>query len=408
MKILAISQVYWPDTASVSQHLTDLLEALVECGSEVTVISSRNDYESPEKRYSQAEVQNNVKIIRVWGTRFGKGTKIGRVIDFFTFYASLSARLISFNKANYDVLLGLTAPPLVSYLGAIIAKFKQKMFIYWTMDLQPELSIVAGYINENSMAAKSLQRKGDYVFNNSDLIITLDKYMKRHIENRLRQKVKMQVIPVWPVMSDRYTGNRMENPFRLEHGFEDKIVIMYSGNHSVMHPITTLLDAAVLLKNDSRFLFVHIGGGVRLSEVKQYQEEHELENVMILPYQPRDQIKYSLGSADIQVVTMGNDSVGYAHPNKIYGSMFIGKPMLYIGPSQSHASDILSNCEGNIIVEHGESHKLVNALTQFAEEGNNSKNLIGKTNQAFAERHFHPAVLLKRMVTSIESVAHVE
>ena len=28
MKIVCISQVYWPDTASVAQHLVDLLQAL--------------------------------------------------------------------------------------------------------------------------------------------------------------------------------------------------------------------------------------------------------------------------------------------------------------------------------------------------------------------------------------------
>ena len=51
---------------------------------------------------------------------------------------------------------------------------------------------------------------------------------------------------------------------------------MYSGNHSVMHPLTTLLDAAVRLKEDGRFLFVHIGGGVRLQEVRELSLIHIL------------------------------------------------------------------------------------------------------------------------------------
>ena len=48
MKIVCISQVYWPDTASVAQHLVDLLQALSDHGHDVTVITSRHNYEHPE------------------------------------------------------------------------------------------------------------------------------------------------------------------------------------------------------------------------------------------------------------------------------------------------------------------------------------------------------------------------
>ena len=49
----------------------------------------------------------------------------------------------------------------------------------------------------------------------------------------------------------------------------------------------------------------------------------------------------SLGSADIQVVVLGDGQVGYTHPNKVYGALFLGKPIIYIGPKESHVSDIL-------------------------------------------------------------------
>lgn len=51
MKIICISQVYWPDTASVAQHLVDLLQALSGQGHEITIITSRHNYEHPEIIY---------------------------------------------------------------------------------------------------------------------------------------------------------------------------------------------------------------------------------------------------------------------------------------------------------------------------------------------------------------------
>lgn len=53
MKILAISQAYWPDTASISQHLTDLSVELSRKGHDVSIITSCNDYENPNIKYKK-------------------------------------------------------------------------------------------------------------------------------------------------------------------------------------------------------------------------------------------------------------------------------------------------------------------------------------------------------------------
>ena len=206
----------------------------------------------------------------------------------------------------------MTSPPLLSYIGVKVARLKNMKFVYWAMDLQPELSLVANYLKEGSFAARILQKRGDFIFKNADKIVALDKFMQYHIVTRGAIPInKVDIIPVWPVLSKNFEGERLRNPFRLQNGFGDKTVIMYSGNHSVMHPLTTLLEAAIVLKDDPRFLFVHIGSGVNLKEVSLYKDLHSLNNIVILPYQPRESIHISLASADIQVVSLGNGCVGF-------------------------------------------------------------------------------------------------
>lgn len=407
LKILAISQVYYPDTASVSQHLTDLLENLSNKGHDVTVLSSKRDYENSKISYPKYEVINNVKIHRITNTSFGKKNKISRLIDFFTFNVLIFIKLLFIKNNNFNLIIGMTSPPLLSYIGLKLAIFKKIKFVYWTMDLQPELSIVANYINDGSKAAHLLQKRGDYIFKFSDKIITLDSFMKKHIINRIgKVKKNIDIIPVWPVLNKLYVGERLSNPFRVQNNFKDKIVIMYSGNHSVMHPLTTLLDAAVILRHDPRYLFVHIGGGVKLKEVIEYKEKYNLKNILTLPYQPRENIHISLASADIQVVSLGDNCSGFTHPNKIYGSMFVGKPILYIGPHDSHISEILDKCPGNISVRHGETNLLVESLISFSKKSEQDINLIGHNNKIFANKFFHPKKLIKKMIKSIESVVN--
>ena len=212
-KVIALSQVYWPDTASVAQHLSDLMEKLANKDNDVNVISSQFNYENTAVQYKSFEIHNDVKIHRVRNTGFGKSSIFFRIIDFLTFNILMAIRLLQLGQRD-DIVIGLTSPPLVSFLGIIISKMLRMKYIYWTMDLQPELSVTAGYLNRNSFIAKALQFMGDLIFRYSDLIIVLDKYMRNHVVNRGGNPDKISIIPVWPAMKSIYSGTRKNNPWR--------------------------------------------------------------------------------------------------------------------------------------------------------------------------------------------------
>ena len=294
-------------------------------------------------------------------------------------------------------MIGMTSPPLISYFGLYWARRKQIKFFYWVMDLQPELAIASGMIRKGSLVARVTENIGNYIIRNSDSVIVLDKYMQEYLLKRGRQKGNLYKLPVWPVIEKPYSGTRNENPFRVEHQFGERIVVMYSGNHSRIHPLDTLLQAILKLKDDHDFVFVFIGEGVRKKDVKDFAAKHSLKNIVQLPYQPRHNIHNSLGSSDLQVVIMGENQVGYTHPNKIYGAMFIGKPILYIGPSPSHISEILQDIEGNIMVHHDQVEVLVEKLSLLKSFGLNRLEYIGNQNRVIAENQFDPRKLKSAM-----------
>ena len=90
--------------------------------------------------------------------------------------------------------------------------------------------------------------------------------MQARLESKLKRPAEdlrspIQVIPPWPMDDYLETVAHSENSFRKEQDWEDKFVVMHSGNHSLVHPLDTILDAADALKGDPRFVFVFIGGG---------------------------------------------------------------------------------------------------------------------------------------------------
>lgn len=401
MKILFITQVFYPDTVSVSQHLWDLAEYLQKNGHEISVFTSKYPYEEKNTKYPDFEVINGVEIYRIGQTKLGKGNPFFRIIDFFTFSFNIGVKLLFVKKNKFDVILGTTVPPLLSFLGVVISKFNKIPFYYWVMDLQPELSIASHLIKKDSLTAKFFTIIGNYSIKKSKKIVSLDKFMTDYLIGRGAKKNDIYTIPVWPVIDMIYEGKRNENPFRIENDFGDKIVIMYSGNHAYVHPLDTLLNVAKLLSNDKRFLFVFVGGGVRKKDVSDFKVKNKLQNIIQLPFQPRENIHNSLGASDVQVVIMGDNQVGFTHPNKIYGAMFVGKPILYIGPKLSHVTEIISDLNGNIIADHNDENTILNGLLEFSNLNDSQKGEIGLNNLKYVKDNFSPMILKNKMLEAI-------
>lgn len=401
MNIVILTQVYFPDTVSVAQHLSDLCKHLVARGHHVTVITSRVGYDSGEV-FKSLEVDGNLTIKRVWQTKFGKKFIILRAVNFLTFNLSLMAMAILLPKGEVDRIVGTTSPPFSAIVGIILSKIKKAPYYFWIMDLQPELSIASGVIRKQSLLAKIFTFLGNFAIRSSTKIFSLDRFMTQYLVSRGGDIDRISEIPVWPVSENEYQGKRSNNPFRVESGFGEKLVVMFSGNHAHVHPMDTLLAACIELSENTNLLFAFVGGGIRREQVTQCKKKHNLFNILQFPFQPRSTFHISIAASDIQVVIMGNGQVGYTHPNKIYGAMFLGKPILYIGPEVSHVSDILKKTIGNISVQHGEVEKLVRELKTFSRLDKSEILRIGAENKRYAQANFSPDVLIKKMVNCIE------
>jgi hypothetical protein len=102
VKILIISQVFWPDTASTAQHLADLAEELVLENHQVDVLSSRHAYENPSHIFPSKENYVGVRIFRIKNTGLGKKNFLSRGIDFLSFNLLLAFRLAKIRRKHYD------------------------------------------------------------------------------------------------------------------------------------------------------------------------------------------------------------------------------------------------------------------------------------------------------------------
>jgi hypothetical protein len=237
--------------------------------------------------------------------------------------------------------------------------------VYWAMDLNPDQIIMMGKIKCNSLPARVLEAINRQILKQSDRIFTLDRFMAARLLMRGDYAAKISVLPPWSHEVPMAGASLEKNPFRQRHGLDDKFIVMYSGNHSYANPLTTLLRAAVHYKNDPKLCFLFVGGGSAKKEIEDTINEHNLKNIISLPYEPLSGIGNSLSAADVHVVSLGDNMVGIIHPCKIYGAMAAGRPILFFGPTPSLVSDILDNNDIGWKVSHGDVQTAISVLDRI-------------------------------------------
>ncbi len=360
---LIISQVYVPDPASVGQHVADAAAEMARRGYRTIVYTSARGYDDPSRRYPSREVHEGVDVRRLPLSSFGKSSIAVRLLaqSIFVVQAILRGLL---TRGLCGVMVS-TSPPFCGIAGVVVSRIRRVPVKYWLMDLNPDQMVAMKLLPEQSLAVRIFEALNRSILGLATETVVLDRFMAERVRRKLPGvESQLEVMPPWPHEDRLDNISHANNPFRAAQVPPGRFVIMYSGNHSPANPLKTLLDAAERLQRDPRLLVLCIGSGGGKKEVED-RIAAGARNIVSLPYQPLDQLRFSLSAADVHVVSIGDDVVGIVHPCKVYGAMAVSRPILLLGPSPSHISDLI---EGHLIgwqIGHGDVDGAVRVLREI-------------------------------------------
>lgn len=349
--VLVISQVYVPDPASVGQHVADAAAEMVRRGYRVVVYASARGYEDPSRRYPSRETVDGVEVRRLPLSSFGKSSIAVRLLAQCIFLVQAIVRGL-FTRGLCSVLVS-TSPPFCGIAGVAIGRLRGVPVKYWLMDLNPDQMVAMRLLRDGSPPVRLFDAFNRAILRQAADIVVMDRFMRERVMRKADVGHKIEVMPPWPHEDRLERLAHADNPFRRQHVPDGRFVLMYSGNHSPANPLTTLLRASERLRDDPRLLLMFIGGGGGKKEVDARVASGQ-PNIVSLPYQPLDQIRFSLPAADAHVVSIGDEVVGIVHPCKVYGAMAVGRPILALGPTPSHVVDLIEQHGIGWHVEHGD------------------------------------------------------
>jgi len=329
-KILIHTLIFSPDGVSTAYIYKDIALAFKKSGYDVVVLSTTPHFNLVDEQLAEQPLKwgvwgiykksifNEIPVYHVPQKKFY--STILRLIGF-VYWHTISFLMGLFIR-DVDVILSPSPPLTIGFLNLLLGKIKKCKVVYNVQEIYPDI------LGKSSGLVFNLLSKIEHkVYNCSDAVTTIDKVFYDTIVNRFIDKRKLHITP-------NFVDIELYKPFTSTDVLDknlfpknNNIKLLYAGNIGHAQSWEPLIELAKKTKEQNIDYYV-IGEGVKKSYVEKQKIANKLDNIHILPYQPRHLMPSIIAYSDIQFIFMDPNMDMQGFPSKVYTIMACGKPLL--------------------------------------------------------------------------------
>lgn len=395
MRVTIVNLFYPPDLAPSAHLAASLADHRATLGDDVTVVSGTGSYlggserDGPPSEVSERPGDpSEPQVIRLWTPSLGKASVTRRMGDYVAFLVGAVARLLILPRQ--DVVIALTSPPYI--LAAAVAHrllHPRTRVILWSHDVYPDAAEAYGTIRPGGMLSRALRAMKRWLMRHVDHVVAVDPAMLRRVLSGYARDGEPEgsVIPTWEPVALFPRDNR---PVRWaayeEPDLAGRFIVLHLGNLGFGHRTDTIAEAAAALADeDVAFLFV--GGGARFPELADEAERRHVDNVRFRGYVPREQTPAVLAGAGCTLISLDDRSIGIMSPCKMNGSLAMGIPVIYAGPTGTNVDQAINEYACGYSLRQGDVAGLADAIRHLRADPALSAELSRNARRAFEESH---------------------
>jgi len=403
--IKLLTEYFHPEPASTGQLMTELAVGLEEKDFDVEVYTSQPTYQGQEtKKLTSREDYKGIKINRLSSTQLDKDNPLNRIINWLSFSFLTLIHLI-FKSRQKDILLILSNPPILLFVGLFLNYLRGQRYVIIMHDVYPDMAVTLGVVNENGLPVKMWNRLNKILYYRASRIVVLGERMKQTIIRKSDRKIdvsKIRVIHNWEDPEFIKPTKKEDNPFTREHGYDNELTLLYSGNLGQHHDLATLVYAAERVK-DLPIKFVFIGDGAKKKKLEEIVQERNLRNVDFYPYQPLTMLPETLTCGDISIISEDKRVNGLCVSCKIYSALASGQAILGLVSEDSDVANIIEEGDCGLRADQGDVEQVVEHIKFWL---NNPEELamMGERGRRFFEKNFTFEHALGKYVEELNQV----
>jgi len=397
LRILIVSQYFWPEDFRIN----DLATGLVEMGHEIEVLTGMPNYPSGKliPRYRTfkplSEKYEGIPIVRAPLIPRGKGRGWQLALNYLSFAisASLLGPLLLHKK--FDVIFVFEPSPITVGIPAMVMKwFKTVPVMFWVQDLWPESISATGAI-QSEFILNWVKTLVGLIYKNCDRILISSRAFRDSVVSLGGAEENINYFP--NSAENLYKPVRLENEAPEREMMPAGFCVMFAGNIGVAQDFSTILTAAEKLRSYKDIHWVILGDGrMRGWVAEQIQKRDLTGNFHLLGRHPVDAMPRFFSLADVLLVTLRKEPIfALTVPAKIQSYMACAKPV--IAALDGEGARIIEEADAGIGCPAENPEALAEGVLDIYRMTPQERNRLGQNGLAYFGRHFERQVLLPRL-----------
>jgi glycosyltransferase involved in cell wall biosynthesis len=186
---------------------------------------------------------------------------------------------------------------------------------------------------------------------------------------------------------------------------EGKFISLYAGAHGLSNDLDVLLDAADLLKEQSKIAIVLIGDGKEKPALMARAAQMDLSNVYFFPPVPKTLMPQALAAADACIAILKPVPL-YAtvYPNKVFDYLAAGRPVILA--IEGEIQKVIEMAQAGIPVSPGDAQALAQALRTLAAHPDMGREM-GMNGRRYMELNFDRPRTAEKLARIMENLIKV-
>lgn len=398
MKVLIVSQYFWPESFRINEVAVSLREA----GCEVIVLTGQPNYPEGVIRpgYSilsaRTDKYEGLLVHRVPLVPRGRGSGCRLALNYLSFvlFASVVGPWLVRGKAVDVVFVHGMSPILQAIPGIWLARLKKAKVVTWVQDLWPESLSVTGFVRNKRLLA-AVSRVVRWIYRHNDLLLV----QSRAFVSPVRAMAGATPVEYHPNPGERAfsnPGDVTRPALRLSPGFN----IVFAGNLGIVQSLGTILDAAELLSDLPDVRFVLVGSGSRDEWLSIELSRRRLGNVQLAGRFPPNAMPGILSQASALLVTLVRDPImAQTIPSKIQAYLAAGKPILAALDGEGAA--VVREAAAGIACDAEDARALAEAVRQLHQMSEQRREQMGVAGRTYYQENFEPTALAHSLASRL-------
>jgi len=397
MRILVLTQYFWPETFRIN----DVVEGLAERGHEVTVYTGMPNY--PAGRYFPGygflgplrERVGKVPVRRAPLLARGGGGRARLALN----YAShaLSATLLApwLARGRFDAILVFEPSPITIGIPArALRALKRAPVLFWVQDLWPESLAATGALRSPALIA-AIGRLVRWIYRGCDRVLVQSRAFIPSIEAHGVPRERIGYLPnsaeAFYRRVPRLAGGDEEA--ELPAGFR----VLFAGNIGAAQDFGTILSAAELLRERRDIQWIVLGDGRMRAWVEGEVRARGLHGTFhLFGQRPAETMPRYFAQADLLLATLRREPIfAYTIPSKLQSYFACGRPV--VAALEGEGGRIVKEAGAGWAVAPEDPRALADAVLAAAALSPAEREAMGDRGEAYFREHFEREKLLSRL-----------